>query len=101
MAADAVHCHAGSDLAVSGMEGDALAIDMGHHLRDMLDGERVTQHAVAHATPGRIAHFPLLQMKPRTRETIEIAGVIVMQMGNDNVLDSLGLDAEAREHVNG
>ena len=78
MAADTMHRHAGRDLAVAGMEGDALAIDMAHHRGDVLDRKRMPQHAVAHAAPGRVAHLAVLQMKPRVREAIEIAGVVVM-----------------------
>ena len=37
MAADAMHRHARRDLAIAGMEGDALAIDMAHHRRDVLN----------------------------------------------------------------
>src|SRR6478735_11548227 len=36
MAADAMHRHTRRDFAVAGMEGDALAIDVAHHRRDML-----------------------------------------------------------------
>ena len=32
-------------------------------------------------------------------ETVEIAGVIVMQMGDDNVLDAVGLDTKALERI--
>ena len=67
------------------MEGDALAIDMAHHQRDMFDRERMPQQAVAHAAPGRVAHLAILQMEPRIGEAIEIAGVVVMQMGDDDV----------------
>ena len=81
-----MHRHAGRDLAVAGMEGDALAIDMADHGRDVLDRKRMPQHAVAHAAPGRVAHLAFLQMKPRVGEAIEIAGVVVMQMGDDDVL---------------
>jgi hypothetical protein len=99
MAADAMHRHAGRDLAVAGMEGDALAIDMAHHRGDVLDRKRMPQHAVAHAAPGRVAHLAFLQMKPRVREAIEIAGVVVMQMGDDDVLDGVGGNAEIRQRV--
>ena len=99
MAADAMHRHARRDLAVAGMEGDALAIDMADHRGDMLDRKRMPQHAVAHAAPGRVAHLAVLQMKPRVREAVEIAGVVVMQMGDDDVLDAVGLDAEIRQRI--
>src|SRR5207249_6107696 len=88
MAADAVHGDAGRDLAVAGIERDALAIDMAHHLRDVLDRERMSQQAVAHAAAGRVNHLALLEMEARIRKAIEIASMIVMQMGHDNVANA-------------
>src|SRR5580693_4168750 len=38
-------------------------------------------------------------MEPGMGETVEIAGVIVMQMGDDNVPDAVGLDAEALQRI--
>ena len=38
-------------------------------------------------------------MKPRVREAIEIAGVVVMQMGDDDVLDGVGGNAEIRQRI--
>ena len=99
MAADPMHGHAGGDLAIAGMKGDALAIDMAHHQRDMLDRKRMPEHAGAHAAPGRVAHLAILQMEPRMRKTVEIAGVIVMQMADDNVPDAVGLDAKAFQRI--
>ena len=38
-------------------------------------------------------------MKPRVGEAIEIAGVVVMQMGDDDVPDAVGLDAKVRQRI--
>ena len=38
-------------------------------------------------------------MEPRVRETIEIAGMVVVQMRDDDVLDGVGLDAEIRQRI--
>ena len=81
------------------MKGDALAIDVTHHQRDVLDRKRMPEHAGAHAAPGGVAHLAILQMEPRMGETVEIAGVIVMQMGDDDVPDAVGLDAKALERI--
>jgi hypothetical protein len=37
MAADTMQCHARRDLALAGMKSDALAEDVAHHQRHMLD----------------------------------------------------------------
>jgi hypothetical protein len=99
MAADAMHGHAGRDLAIAGMKGDALAIDMTNHQRDVLDGERVPQQAGAHAAARGIGHLAILQMKPRLGKTVEIAGMVVVQMGDDDILDVGGLDTEAFQRI--
>ena len=65
----------------------------------MLDRKRMPHHAVAHAAPGRVAHLAVLQMKPRVGETIEIAGVVVMQMGDDDVLDGVGRNAKFLQRI--
>jgi len=57
------------------------------------------QHAVTHAAPGGVAHLAILQMKPRIGKAVEIAGVIVMQMGDDHVLDVVGVDAKACQRI--
>ncbi len=40
-------------------------------------------------------------MKARVRETVEIAGMVVMQMGHDHVPDVGGRDPERRQRVDG
>ena len=72
---------------------------MAHHQRDVLDRKRMPQHAVAHAAAGGVAHLAFLQMKPRIGKAVEIAGMIVMQMGDDDVLDAVGLDAETLQRI--
>jgi hypothetical protein len=37
MAADMMHRDAGSDFALAGVKGDAIAIDVSHHQRHMFD----------------------------------------------------------------
>jgi len=51
MTADPVHRYPRRDVAIAGVEGDALAVDMTHHLGDVLDRERMPYEAVAHAAP--------------------------------------------------
>ena len=99
MAADTMHGDAGRDLAVAGIEIDALAIDMAHHLRDVLDRERMSQQSVAHAASRRVSHLALLEMEARVREAVEIAGVVVMQMRHDNVANARRRDAEALQRI--
>src|ERR1700722_13643510 len=52
------------------------------------------QPGVAHVASGRVGQFPLLEMKPRLRKTVEIADMVVMQMGEDDVFNFIRVDAE-------
>ncbi len=99
MAADPMQRDAGRDLAVAGMERHPLAEDMAHHQRDMLHRKRMPQRPKTHAAPGGVAHLAILQMKSRVRKQIEIAGVVIMQMSDDDVLDRIGQYAEARQRL--
>ena len=99
MAADPMQRDAGRDLAIAVMKGDALAVDVTHHQRHVIRRERMPQCAVAHAAPGGVAHLAVLQMKPRVGEAVEIAGVVVMQMGDDHVLDVVSLDPEGIKRI--
>jgi hypothetical protein len=81
------------------MEGHPLAEDVTHHQRHVIHRKRMPQGAVAHAAPGGIAHLAVLQMKPGIGEAIEIAGVIVVQMGDDDVPDVVSLDPEGRQRI--
>ena len=99
MAADAMQRHAGRHLAVAGVKGHPLAEDVADHQRDMLHREGMTQHAVAHAAPGGVAHLAVLQMKSRIGKQLEIAGVVIVQMGDHDIPDGFGADAEARQRL--
>src|ERR1700722_17872671 len=83
------------------MKSDALAVDVTHHQRDMLHRKWVPQHTMAHAAPGGVAHLAILQMKSGARKAIEIAGMIVMQMRDDDISDVVGAHVEARQCVDG
>jgi hypothetical protein len=48
-------------------------------------------------TPGGEGHLALLEMKARVGQLVEIADVIVVQMGNDDVGDRVGFDADQFE----
>ena len=45
----------------------------------------MAQTGKAHAASGGVAHLAFLQMKARAGEAIEIARMIIMQMGDDDM----------------
>jgi hypothetical protein len=44
--------------------------------------------------PGGEGHFTVLQVKSRLGEFVEVADVVVMEMGDDQVGDGPGIDAD-------
>src|SRR3981189_3557556 len=57
------------------------------------------QPRILHVAAGGIGQFALLQMKPRSREAVEIAGMVVMQVREDDILDRIGIDAERTQRL--
>ena len=68
-----------------------------HHVAHVVDGERVAQEVVAHARPGGVGHLGLLQMEAGLGERAERAGMVVVQVGDDNLLDVAGGNADLLE----
>ena len=56
--------------------------------------ERDAQHLVAHAAAGGVGHLGVLHVIARVGEQVVVAGVVLMHVGDDDVLDLVGLDAE-------
>ena len=62
---------------------------------------RPPENIVLHVTARHILHFLVLQMKPRIREIVERANMIVMQMRDDHVLDAFPLRADQCQTLDG
>ena len=54
---------------------------------------------MAHVAAGRVMQFGLLQMELGIRETMKIADMVVVHMGQDHVLDRARVDAEQAERL--
>ena len=94
VAADAMDREPRCQLLVAVMEGDAASEEMAHHLDHILDGEGVAHRRMAHAPAGGKRHLAVLDVEARPREGVERPGMVVMQMGDDDVLDPRGIDAQ-------
>src|SRR4051812_11488184 len=57
------------------------------------------QPRITHEAPRGIRQFTLLEMKSRVREAVEIAHMVVMQMGQDDILDVAGVDSERADRL--
>ncbi len=94
VAADQVQADAGRELLVAVVEVDPAAVELAHHAGHVLDVERHAQAPVAHVAAGSVGHLPVLQVEGRTGKDLEVADVVVVQMGDDHVLDLAGVDPE-------
>ena len=81
MAADRVNRQARRKLRVAVVEHHAPGVIQPHNPADIFDLERMGQARILHIAPGGIGQFALLEMKPRFRKAVEIADMVVMQMG--------------------
>jgi hypothetical protein len=57
------------------------------------------QPRILHVAAGGIGQFALLQMKACLRETVEIADMVVVQVGEDDLLDRIHVDAEQAQRL--
>ena len=101
MAARRVNADAGRELGVAVIEQDAPRIVQPHDAADVLDLEGMRQPRIAHVAPGGVGQLALLEMKARVRKAVEIADMVVMQMGEDDILDRVGIDAEQGQRSTG
>ena len=83
-----------SELVVAVVERDPAAVHLAHHTGDVLDVERHAQARVAHVAPGRVRHLAVLQVETGAREDLEVADVVVVHVGDDDVVDLRGVDVE-------
>jgi hypothetical protein len=87
VAADAVHADAGRDLLVAIVEHHAITEYQPHHAADVVGLVGAGEAVVAHVAAGRERHLVVLHVEGRLRERVEGADVIVVEMGDDDVLD--------------
>jgi hypothetical protein len=63
----------------------------GDHILDIVG---MAKEAVAHAAPGRVCALGILKVKARTGKRFQCAGVIVVEMRQDDVVDLRRLNAD-------
>ncbi|MNV46430.1 hypothetical protein D3C71_1382630 [compost metagenome] len=61
----------------------------------------MAQRFKAHAAAGGIVHFAILHMKTRVGQQIQIARMVVMQVGQHHMLHVFGLHAQRRQRGDG
>jgi hypothetical protein len=99
--ADAVDGDALGDLRVAVMEDHLAGIEPPDRLADMARGEGHAQRVVAHAGAGGVGHLRRLHVQRGVGKQRQTAGVIVVEMGDDDAVDGFGRDAEGRQRGDG
>ena len=94
MPADVMHFDAGRNLVGSVVEMHPLLEYATDHLHHVVGFIGVVQRGMAHAAAGRKLHLAVLQVVARIREQRVVAGVVIMQVGDDQILDFRGRDAQ-------
>src|SRR6266511_5331529 len=87
MAADLVHADSRRDLVYAIVECHAPGEHFAYHGNHVIRLERQPMLGVAHAASGGVGHLAILQMIPRAREQVVIARMVVMQVGDDDVVN--------------
>jgi hypothetical protein len=59
----------------------------------------VADRAAARVAAGPEGELVVLDPEARVRERAEVAGVVVVQVGQDHVTDGAGVDADARQRL--
>jgi hypothetical protein len=90
---------AGRKLRAAIVEENALGVVEPHHADDVLHLEGMREARIAHVAPGRVVHLRLLQVELRRRKAVEIADMVVVQVGQDHVLHAVAVDADQLQRL--
>src|SRR5258708_10334694 len=99
MYASRVDRQARRKLRVAVVEHHAPRIIQPHNPAHVLDLERMGQPRIVHVAPGSIGQFALLEVKPRLWKAVEIAHMVVMQMGENDIFNRIRINAERGERL--
>lgn len=97
--ADQVQADAGRDLDIAVVEHQLAGMQPLDGLGHVPSLEGAAHRRVAHAATRAIRHFLFLQMQARLGKRGDIARVVVVHVGHDDVLDALGGDADLLEQI--
>src|SRR5260221_5088522 len=84
--ADEMHRDAGMQLRVAVVKAHAPGVRAPHHSHHVLHVVGAAELRLGHVAAGGVAHLEILQMQRRRRKKIEVADMVVMQMGDYYVL---------------
>ncbi|MNL03266.1 hypothetical protein D3C87_1237970 [compost metagenome] len=97
VAADLEQFDAWQQLPIAFMEDHPVFIDAPDQGDHVLHRVRMPQGLKAHAAAGGVVHLVVLHMETRLRQAVQIARVIVVQVGEHHMLHIFGLHAQGRK----
>jgi len=99
VAADAMHGEAGRELVIAVVEDGFFFVNVANHLEHVFEVEGRAKRLMGHGATRGERHFPILQVETRGGEAVEIAGVVVMEVGDDHVRNAVGIDADEAQRI--
>ena len=100
MAAGLMQADAWGDFRITFMIGNATGENMLDHLANMISCEWSIQGLVAHARSRRVDHLGGLQMEARLGIVTQRAGMVVVQVRDDNLFKFGCINADKLESFN-
>ena len=79
---------------VAVMEHHPLAVNVADHADDVINIHGRAVRGIEHMPPGGEGHFPVLKVEIGGREFIEVADMVIMKMGDNDVLDRCRIDTD-------
>ena len=93
VAADSVERDAGAISSSPRWKATPLREHRPHHFDHVLGREGQAEELVRHVPPGAVRHLVVLEMEPGVREGVEAARVVVVHVGDDDLLHPSRLHA--------
>ena len=90
-----MHRHPVGDHVILGSEADAAGKERCDGIADMRAGKGHPECVLAHAGARGIGHFDRVDMKLRSGEVTKAAGMVVMKMSDDDVVNVTGGEPSA------
>ncbi|MNJ35339.1 hypothetical protein D3C77_300730 [compost metagenome] len=78
------------NFTVTVMKNDTLLIHAPHNIHDVFDVEGMTQRRIKHVSPSGEIDLRRLHVKPRIRQKVDIACVVIMHVRDNHVLQLFG-----------
>lgn len=97
MTADAMQRQPVGQFRRAVVEGDAAGKDMADEGDDILDMIGVPEESVAHAAPGGVGGLGILHMEAGARKVAQRPRMVVVELGQHDLVDPRRVDAEQRQ----